>query len=108
MKMYRQGDVLIIKVSKATAKKHSTEVEKDLGQGASIRLADGEMTGHHHTLHGAIAAAVLLKTGDIMFQLQNEGKLQHQEHDQIILPPGDYISRRQVVYTPERIQRVAD
>ena len=107
MKMYRQGDVLIMEVS-SISEKTSPDVEKSLGKGKSIRLAEGEMTGHHHTLHGAIAAAVLMKTGDIMFQLKNEGRLQHQEHDEIILPPGEYISRRQVVYTPEKIQRVAD
>jgi len=105
MKMYRQGDVLILECNEAPKQ---NEIEKDLGKGKSIRLAEGEMTGHHHTLHAAIAAAVLLKTGDIYMKLQKEGKLQHQEHSEIILPPGQYISRRQVEYTPERPRNVAD
>lgn len=99
--VYRQGDVLILPVSK---------IPSDLKRTKRVTLALGEVTGHHHSIsHGAVGyaddenglAEYVEVNGD-------SANLTHQEHDTITLPKGKYRKIIQVEYTPEAIRNVAD
>lgn len=109
MKIYRQGDVLIVATDsiKADAK---TVVPRDNGR---IVLAYGEVTGHAHAI--ADEGAVLLAAPDtedrfLQIMAQSGVELRHEEHATITLPPGNYIVRRQREYTSADMEpiRVAD
>lgn len=75
-------------------------------------LAFGEATGHLHQLSGG--------EFDLRIDAKDESvrhlrvvepiQLRHQEHKEITLPPGDYISRIQREYDPfeKKIRQVAD
>lgn len=102
--MYRQGDVLLIPTT-SSIPSDSKEVPRDAGR---IILADGEVTGHAHAIHNKAAVMYLLATGARMLSLQHEAMLQHEEHEKIVLPPGDYLVVRQREYSPEEIRNVAD
>jgi hypothetical protein len=101
--LYRQGDVLIERVSKIPS-----DAKREKAKGRII-LALGEATGHHHSL--APDAADWWKQPDGT-QFLEVGKkpaaLTHQEHATIELPPGRYRVGRQREYTPEAIRNVAD
>lgn len=100
-----------------------------------IVLAEGEATGHAHTIHAIHADAELyempdsrraepgslglpepgftrylrvIASDDLQNPTQVGAILTHQEHGQIAVAPGDYRIRRQAEYTPERIRFVAD
>jgi hypothetical protein len=98
---YRQGDVLVLKVD-SIPKLQKTKI---------VRLANGEITGHHHTIcEGAVGYADD-ETGLAEFvevEEQEGVDLVHQEHETITLPPGKFRSVIQSQYTPEEIKRVAD
>jgi hypothetical protein len=97
----RHGDILI-------------QAVKALPEGATRKpavgvavLAEGEQTGHAHTLTGA--ALQLWELGNRLFaEVPEGGVLNHQEHGVIQVPPGVYEVVRQRVYTPEEIRYVAD
>lgn len=98
MTMYRQGDVLI--VATTNTPRDLKPVERDQGR---VILAYGEVTGHAHAI---VAPDVELFTiGDLdemagrFLRVEAEALLEHEEHDTIILPPGDYLVRRQREYT---------
>lgn len=104
--MYRQGDVLIVSVS---------ELPSDLDQVARengrVVLAHGEATGHAHAIKDKraalfrdpkLAAVFMHVTGD------SPVALEHDEHDTIVIPPGNYQVIRQREYSPEEIRNVAD
>jgi hypothetical protein len=102
MKMYRQGDVLVIAVPSAPTTAKVVERNK-------LTLALGEATGHSHT--------VLCKDGELLedtstlerwMVLPSESEIVHQEHDAIALPPGTYKVVRQREYSPEEIRNVQD
>lgn len=96
--MWRQGDLLIVKV-------------KMVPQGASKQnnriLAEGEATGHMHELD---TGEVYEKDGVLYFKV-GDGKtatLKHPEHKAIAFEPGEYKVIRQREYEPEGWRRVAD
>ena len=104
--MFRQGDVLIVPVAKPKA-----TLEKIGRENGRVILAHGEVTGHAHAIKDKRAtlfrdpklnAVFLNVTGDAPVALE------HEEHDTISLPPGDYQVIRQREYTPEEIRNVAD
>ncbi len=92
MKMFRQGDVLVVACDEVPA--DAELVARDNGR---IVLAYGEVTGHAHTIHSPFAALVAKAV-----------QLKHEEHSKIDLPAGNYRVVRQVEYTPEAIRTVAD
>ncbi len=109
MKIYRQGDVMIIATASIPAAAKN-EVTRDNGR---IVLAYGEVTGHAHAIHKS--GAVLLTapdTEDRFLRIMDASgvTLEHEEHATITLPPGDYIVRRQREYTSADMEpiRVAD
>lgn len=101
IKQYRQGDVLILPV---------TKIPKNLKKTKKCTLALGEATGHHHTIHtGAVGYANSVESLAEYFTVStNTAELTHQEHDTISLPKGNYRSIIQSEYTPEKIKKVVD
>lgn len=112
---YRQGDVLIERISEipTTAEKQSKSTR--------IILAHGEVTGHHHALEVADPAdwwkqgeisAINQKpntmAGELFVSLPAGGLVTHPEHSKIKLPAGHYRITRQREYSPEAIRNVAD
>ena len=100
---YRQGDVLIERVSTPTPAQEPNK-EKRFKR---IVLAEGEATGHAHALE--VDAADWWKDGDAQFvSVSKPAKVVHDEHGVINLPAGTYRITRQREYTPEAIRNVAD
>jgi len=89
---YRQGDVSILTTAK-------------LPRGAKrVRgepiLARGEVTGHAHRItEGKVR---LYQIGVVLYLrvLSEFAKLYHEEHEDVILPRGDYAIRRQREFDP--------
>lgn len=102
-KMYRQGDVLIMRVD-------------SIPRGAVVRprengkvvLAHGEVTGHAHAF--AEADVDLLDANGITYLdvRRAVAMLAHEEHGAIKVTRGMYSVRRQRQYTPAAIINVAD
>ena len=84
-KLFRQGDLLIREISSIpyTAKPISTNI-----------IADGEKTGHNHTLNGSHQIFETVepahKQKQIHFEAKQELKIEHPEHNTIIIPKGIY------------------
>ena len=105
MKMYRQGDVLVVERNAPNAEALKP-VDRDNGR---VVLAYGEVTGHAHAIFEP--AAVLfadIESGRRFLKSDKQMELRHEEHSTIILPPGDYEVIRQVEYTPAGLRTVAD
>lgn len=75
---YQQGDVLIKKVNKIKGKKLD-----------HVTLAQGEHTGHHHTITKG-NAELYEEKGTLYLKTNEECELTHQEHNVITLPKGDW------------------
>jgi hypothetical protein len=102
MKMFRQGDVLVVACDEVPA--DAELVARDNGR---IVLAYGEVTGHAHAIHSPFAALVA-KGAERFLKVDKAVQLKHEEHSKIDLPAGNYRVIRQVEYTPEAIRTVAD
>jgi hypothetical protein len=104
--MFRQGDVLIVPIAKLPA--GLKPVDREHGR---LVLAYGEVTGHAHAIRDKRAALFRdPKLAAIFMHVSGDGPvaLDHQEHDPIHIPPGDYQIIRQREYTPDAIRNVAD
>jgi hypothetical protein len=101
MKLYRQGDVLIKRIKavpQTTANKRQSGI-----------LAFGEVTGHCHKIENLEHAEVLEFGEDLYLRVSGEGvRIVHDEHNPIVLPPGNYQISIQREYSPEEIRNVAD
>lgn len=97
--MYRQGDLLFVKTNELP--KECIVVEDGI-------IARGEITGHTHKIRDGRKAALLVAMNVAYIHALKECEIDHQEHDVIILPPGDWKVIRQREYTPEGWRRVAD
>jgi hypothetical protein len=102
----RQGDVLLVPI---------TEIPKAAKRASSkhrrLVLAEGEVTGHHHSIAERPGVELLeVPSQNELFLLVKEGDalLEHQEHATITLKPGAYRVIRQREYSPEEIRQVAD
>lgn len=97
---YRQGDVLLIPVN---------DIPSNLKKTKKVRLANGEVTGHHHSIFsGAVGFADEEEALAQFVEVSEPTELVHQEHAPISIPPGKYQSVIQSEYSPEAIRRVAD
>jgi hypothetical protein len=93
MKAYRQGDVSIMAVDRVP--KQARKVRGELV------LARGEVTGHAHRIVEGRAFLYRLATGILYLRVLSEfAKLYHEEHEDILLPKGDYEVRRQREFDP--------
>ncbi|MFJ3922054.1 hypothetical protein [Streptomyces sp. NPDC090022] len=108
--MYRQGDVLIVPVAEGAVPCHAVDAP---GEGRDARgrlvLALGEVTGHAH----AVAEPGRLVReggpfGPMLMHLPRGGRVVHEEHAAIPLPPGWFRVVRQREYVPGSVRVVAD
>ena len=105
-KHYRQGDVLIERISKLPV-----NVKPVARQGGRVILAAGEVTGHHHAIAAPNADLYsAVDAGDVTFLEIRDAvaALSHEEHATIPLEPGFYRVSIQREYSPEEIRRVQD
>jgi len=100
---YRQGDVLIEAIKTIP---DSAKPERPKGQ--RVVLAEGELTGHAHTLPASSVMALAVPEGDLFIRVRRASLLMHQEHGKIEIPAGEYRVTRQREYSPEEIRRVTD
>jgi hypothetical protein len=104
--MFRQGDILIVPIARLPV--GLEPVERQHGH---LVLAHGEVTGHAHAIRDKRAALFRdPKLAAMFMHVSGDGPvaLDHQEHDTIHIPPGDYQIIRQREYTPDAIRNVAD
>jgi hypothetical protein len=104
---YRQGDVLLEEVAKLPA-----SAKRVKPKNGKIVLAEGEVTGHAHTIDADTAD--WWKDGEDDFvSVSAKPKvapvLRHQEHGPIMLPHGRAVRKvTQREYTATAIRNVAD
>ena len=93
MDAYRQGDVSIMACK--SVPKRARKVKGELV------LARGEVTGHAHRIVEGRAFLYQLATGMLYLRVLSEfAKLYHEEHEDVLLPKGDYEIRRQREFDP--------
>ena len=103
-KIFRQGDVLIRRISSIP-----TSAKAQKPENGRIILAHGEATGHHHSIEADAADWWKSADSDEQFvSVKSHTAVVHQEHAPIDLPPGKYSILRQKEYTPQQIRNVAD
>lgn len=83
--MYRQGDVLLVPISRDELPKKRTLIRKKKGQG--VILAAGEATGHHHRVREVGTREYRSGKGRYLTTGKAGGTITHEEHDPIALPP---------------------
>jgi hypothetical protein len=108
MTIYRQGDVMIRKLTKAEAKKiksNSKDIPRDNGR---VVLAYGEVTGHAHAISEANVNFVFNEQALRILEIREPATIRHEEHRAFELPVGDYEVIIQREYTPAEIVNVAD
>ena len=129
---YQQGDVVMYKLNDEDFKDYSNEnkssegypiVNYDGQTNTKAVFAFGEVTGHTHRVEMSDMlknAGISLHMGygkeagkDVpeAFEVHNESvELQHEEHDTITLPPGNYVVKivREFNHITRRAQYVAD
>jgi hypothetical protein len=106
--IYRQGDVLLVRVDAIPQDATPCELAGD-----DVVLAYGEVTGHAHKLEAKTVkpfakGAVWSADAERFIQALDGATLRHEEHSAVVLPPGNYRVIQQREYTPEEIRRVAD
>lgn len=67
-------------------------------------LAEGEVTGHAHTVDATRAELINAASAGLFLRVTEATRLQHQEHDSIVLPPGSYRVVKQREYAPPPVQ----
>lgn len=101
--IYRQGDVLFVKIPKAGK---STKIRKN------GHILEGESTGHIHRVADAdLDKCELFDCGEQLFLnvLADGGiSIVHEDHATLELPAGNYEVIRQREYSPEAIHNVMD
>ena len=97
--IYRQGDVLIMKVDAIPDNAQPAE---------GLVLAHGEATGHMHRIMRAKAAKRFVADRLQYLAVEARCKVQHEEHSPITLPPGNYVVMIQVEYSPAELRQVRD
>ena len=98
-KMFRQGDLLFKEVEK---------IPEDAKEKKDGVIAEGEITGHKHQLRPGTQAALMIAANVAYVHAVHQAYVDHQEHETIDLPAGDYCVKRQREFTPEGWRQVAD
>jgi hypothetical protein len=120
MKVYAQGDVILVAVQDIDPAPHSVVATF----GDMVMLAEGELTGHRHAFYGG---ALLFRDNAQAREIPSnlyighvkvapEGALLEHgagpglkgDHDTIRLPPGTYVARRQREYSEFKNRPVCD
>ncbi len=111
--LYAQGDVLIERLDELLPSGHLPPADTD----GSFVLAEGELTGHCHSIHGRVtmfrddSLARDIPGGLYIGHINIESpaaRIQHQEHAALNLPKGTYRVRRQRELEPKDARIVAD
>jgi hypothetical protein len=101
MNIIRQGDVLLKQIAKIPngAQKLKNKI-----------LAYGEITGHTHRFEEPKNIDRYEYEGKTYLQVYSPTPLIHEEHQEIIVPIGDYqqIQEREYNYIDEEMQKVVD
>ena len=103
MHTYRQGDVSIMAIDRVPSKARKVRGEPV--------LARGELTGHAHRIVDGRVVLYQLAAGILYLRVLSEfAKLYHEEHEDIVLPKGDYEIRQQREFDwfREGVRYVAD
>jgi hypothetical protein len=99
--MYRQGDVLLIRVDSVPPE--ATSRARD--ERGRLVLVRGEATGHAHAIDSTLAELFEDRNGSLYLRVEARDaepvRLVHEEHAAITLPPGSYRVVRQVEYRPQ-------
>jgi len=105
-KIYRQGDIIIKQIKELPSNL------KTIDKGNKFVLAEGEQTGHKHTLVAEPQTMEILQdeSGRYYIKLSNAATLTHQEHKTITIPEGIYEvgNEREYDYFLEEIRKVQD
>ena len=106
--MYRQGDVLLVPIAADAVPATAVPAPRD--RGGRMVLARGEATGHAHVITGPDVALLADRDDvDMLFvQIVTKGRMVHEEHGAISVPPGCYRVVRQREYIPGAYRYVAD
>ena len=106
MKVFRQGDVLLIQVAKLP--KGTQEVTPK----GDVILAFGEVTGHAHRIKRDQTETPSARIFDLgaerYIQVAERVALTHEEHSAVFLEAGVYRQAFQVEDFGEEVRRVAD
>lgn len=101
---YQQGDVILIKVGVIPGDAKKNENFDGV-------LQHGEKTGHRHRVTGtSLELYELFSEGRRYLRAKEESKIDHQEHNEFKIEPGDYEIRivREVDHFSELVRPVAD
>lgn len=98
---FRHGDLLL---------KPIAEIPEDAAKVNTNVLAEGEATGHHHTLSGQCQVYAKGDTKFFSVSTKEGAKLSHQEHKQISIPEGNYAVLNEREFEPftEELKKVMD
>jgi len=106
MVIYRQGDVVLVRVAELS--EATVAVPREDGR---LVLAEGEATGHAHVIEAEEATLVTMGQAWELYLLVEGSEpvaLTHEEHDSISVPPGWYRVVRQREYAPDENRLVGD
>lgn len=99
--MYRQGDVLLVKIQEIIPDEAERFIWED-----RVVLAYGEVTGHTHSLPNTIS--MYSWKGDRLIEVKETTPLTHEEHSTILIEPGIYKVVQQREYHPAEYRQVRD
>ncbi len=95
----RQGDLLFVPI------KGLPEERKEQKDGI---IARGEVTGHTHQLRPGLETTLFAAANIMYIQAKAQAFVDHQEHNTITLPTGNWKVQRQREYIPDGFRQVAD
>lgn len=101
MDIYRQGDVILIKVKDLPKEAELVENKEK----HRVALAYGEVTGHAHALYDVTAANQYKTLEKEFLEVVKNTELRHEEHSTIYLEPGIYEKRIAREYVNENMVR---
>ena len=99
MNMYRQGDLLFVEIK---------NIPKDAQHQKDGIIAKGEVTGHSHRIRQQQQAVLLVAAGIAYIKALRDTEIDHEEHNTIILPSGNWEVKRQQEYEPSGWRQVLD
>ena len=102
-KQYRQGDCFLEAVNEIPR-----DAKASQPRNGRFVLLDGEATGHHHSVAVCDDVEMFERGGTLYLRVNQETPLEHQEHNTVPLPPGNYRMTRQREYWDEEIRHVVD
>lgn len=99
-KLYRQGDVLVVRVDYIPD--DVTPVKREDGD---VVLAHGEITGHRHRIPSRHASLYRSETDALYMKVTAPVALLHEEHTTVKIPPGSYRITLHHEYQPAELPR---